>query len=69
MCRPSPASIPSWWTVRACAAAAVSPVGGEVMFACVDGPEFDAHEVDFDELTARTRAYLGPRKAQAKERT
>jgi len=33
-------------------------VGGKVQFACVDGPEFDAHQVDFDELTRRTRAYL-----------
>jgi glutamate synthase (NADPH/NADH) small chain len=33
-------------------------VGGETRFACVDGPEFDAHQVDFDELTRRTRAYL-----------
>jgi len=33
-------------------------VGGEVMFACVDGPEFDAHKVDFEELTRRTRAYI-----------
>jgi len=33
-------------------------VGGKVRFACVDGPEFDAHQVDFDELTRRTRAYL-----------
>jgi len=33
-------------------------VGGQVKFACVDGPEFDAHQVDFDELTRRTRAYL-----------
>lgn len=32
-------------------------VGNEVKFACVDGPEFDAHLVDFDELTRRTRAY------------
>ena len=28
-------------------------VGGRIRFACVDGPEFDAHEVDFAELTAR----------------
>ena len=28
-------------------------VGGEVKFACVDGPEFNAHEVDFDELMNR----------------
>ena len=33
-------------------------VGNKVRFACVDGPEFDAHQVDFDELTRRTRAYL-----------
>jgi len=33
-------------------------VGGKVWFACVDGPEFDAHGVDFDELTRRTHAYV-----------
>lgn len=33
-------------------------VDGSVKFACVDGPEFDAHKVDFDELARRTRAYL-----------
>jgi len=33
-------------------------VGYEVRFACVDGPEFDAHLVDFNELTRRARAYL-----------
>ena len=32
-------------------------VGGQVRFACVDGPCFDAHEVDFDEMTRRNRAY------------
>ncbi len=32
-------------------------VGGKVLFACVDGPEFDAHQVDFDELIRRNRAY------------
>ncbi len=32
-------------------------VGGKTKFACVDGPEFDGHEVDFDELTMRLRAY------------
>ncbi len=32
-------------------------VGGETRFACVDGPEFDAHLVDFDLLTRRNRAY------------
>lgn len=33
-------------------------VGGKTKFACVDGPEFDGHEVDFDELSLRLRAYV-----------
>lgn len=32
-------------------------VGGERKFACVDGPEFDGHLVDFDKLMARQRVY------------
>ena len=32
-------------------------VGGKVKFGCVDGPEFDGHEVDFEELTTRLRMY------------
>jgi ferredoxin--NADP+ reductase len=32
-------------------------VGGKIKFACVDGPEFDGHEVDFDVLTQRLQAY------------
>jgi len=32
-------------------------IGGEMMFACVDGPEFDAHQVDFEELKDRLTAY------------
>ena len=32
-------------------------VGGETKFACVDGPEFDAHLVDFELLTRRNQAY------------
>jgi ferredoxin--NADP+ reductase len=32
-------------------------VGSEAKFACVDGPEFDAHQVDWDELTKRNRVY------------
>ena len=32
-------------------------VGGEIKFACVDGPEFDAHQLDFDELIRRNRTY------------
>jgi ferredoxin--NADP+ reductase len=31
--------------------------GGQVQFACVDGPEFDAHTVDFGELAGRLTAY------------
>jgi ferredoxin--NADP+ reductase len=33
-------------------------VGGKTKFVCVDGPEFDGHEVDFKELVMRNRAYL-----------
>jgi ferredoxin--NADP+ reductase len=33
-------------------------VGGKMQFACVDGPEFDGHQVDFEELTLRLRSYL-----------
>ena len=32
-------------------------VGGKTRFACVDGPEFDGHEVDFKDLTMRLTAY------------
>jgi len=32
-------------------------VGDKVKFACVDGPEFDGHEVDFDDLMARLRRF------------
>jgi ferredoxin--NADP+ reductase len=32
-------------------------VGGQTKFACVDGPEFDGHQVDYDELTLRLQAY------------
>ena len=32
-------------------------VGGETKFACVDGPEFDGHQVDSDELMLRLKAY------------
>ena len=32
-------------------------IGGEVKFACVDGPDFDAHRVDFDDLMMRLRRY------------
>jgi ferredoxin--NADP+ reductase len=32
-------------------------VGGQTRFVCVDGPEFDAHQVDWDQLLARQRIY------------
>ena len=41
-----------------CGACRVS-VGGKTKFVCVDGPEFDAHEVDFDEMLMRLNAYKG----------
>ncbi|MBN1278809.1 MAG: sulfide/dihydroorotate dehydrogenase-like FAD/NAD-binding protein [Chlorobium sp.] len=34
-------------------------VDNEIRFACVDGPEFDAHKVDFKNLSDRNRMYLG----------
>ena len=33
-------------------------VDGQMKFACVDGPEFDGHKVDFDELIMRNRTYV-----------
>ena len=41
-------------------------VGGEVKFACVDGPEFDGHKVDFAELMSRNSTYRN-REAEVKE--
>lgn len=41
-------------------------VGGKTKFACVDGPEFDAHEVDFDELIKRQRMFLAEEKLSLK---
>lgn len=32
-------------------------VGGETKYACVDGPEFDGHKVDFEEAMNRSRFY------------
>jgi ferredoxin/flavodoxin---NADP+ reductase len=37
-------------------------VGGKTRFVCVDGPEFDGHEVNFAELVKRQRAYLNQEK-------
>jgi ferredoxin--NADP+ reductase len=33
-------------------------IGGKTRFTCVDGPEFDGHQVDFDEMMMRQRQYL-----------
>ena len=41
-------------------------VGGQTKFVCVDGPEFDAHQVDFDEMLSRLRSYR-PEEAAAYE--
>ena len=38
-------------------------VGGRVKFACVDGPDFDAHAVDFDDLTSRLRRFAAEERA------
>jgi len=32
-------------------------VGGKTVFACVDGPEFDGHKIDFDEAISRSGMY------------
>jgi NAD(P)H-flavin reductase len=38
-------------------------IGGEVKFACVDGPDFDAHQVDFADLATRLRRFTEEEKA------
>lgn len=45
-----------------CGACRVS-VGGKMKFACVDGPEFDGYQVDFDEAMRRQRQYTEEEKA------
>lgn len=39
-----------------CGACRIS-IGGKTKFVCIDGPEFDAHQVDFDEMLMRLNAY------------
>jgi ferredoxin--NADP+ reductase len=39
-------------------------VDGEMRFACVDGPEFDAHKVDFAELRNRLEQFHGQERAE-----
>jgi NAD(P)H-flavin reductase len=38
-------------------------VGGEIKFACVDGPDFDGHQVDFEDLTTRLKRFATEEKA------
>lgn len=38
-------------------------VGGQIKFACIDGPDFDGHEVDFDEMIRRNRMYTDAERA------
>jgi NAD(P)H-flavin reductase len=38
-------------------------VGGQVRFACVDGPDFDGHQVDFEDLTSRLRRFAAEEQA------
>ena len=49
-----------------CGACRVS-VGGVTKFACVDGPDFDAHQVNWDELLLRQRQYLGEEKTSLEQ--
>ncbi|MDP4184652.1 MAG: sulfide/dihydroorotate dehydrogenase-like FAD/NAD-binding protein [Bacteroidota bacterium] len=44
-----------------CGACRVS-VGGKTKFTCVDGPEFDAHQIDFDEMLNRLGGYVAEEK-------
>lgn len=43
-------------------------VGDEVKFACVDGPDFDAHKIDFDEVINRGRVYKDQEQKHASAR-
>jgi len=38
-------------------------IGGQVKFACVDGPDFDGHQVDFEDLTTRLKRFATEEKA------
>lgn len=51
-----------------CGACRVS-VGGQTKFACVDGPSFDGHEVDYDLLMTRLRMYMEQEKVAMKQLT
>ncbi len=51
-----------------CGACRVS-IGGKTRFVCVDGPEFDGHAVDFDEIIKRNRTYFKEEKLAMEELT
>jgi NAD(P)H-flavin reductase len=38
-------------------------IGGEIKFACVDGPDFDGHQVDFEDLTTRLKRFASEEKS------
>ena len=38
-------------------------IGGEIKFACVDGPDFDGHQVDFEDLTTRLKRFATEEKS------
>lgn len=42
-------------------------VGGRAMFACVDGPDFNGHEIDWDTLISRQKAYIKEEKESFEE--
>jgi len=42
-------------------------VGGKTVFVCVDGPEFDGHQVDFSVLENRQKIYIDEEKTSLKK--
>ena len=44
-------------------------VGGQVRFACVDGPDFDGHQVDFTELMNRNAVYREEEEVEREKHT
>jgi ferredoxin--NADP+ reductase len=42
-------------------------VGGKLQFACADGPDFDGHQVDFDELMKRNQMYVKTEREKAQD--
>ena len=49
--------MPSWSMAPGMCGGCRVTVVGEIKFSCIDGPSFDGHQVDFDELTMRQRFY------------